>query len=234
MIYDKVGDQLTVAGVAIGVATLTGLLLASRWIADLAAPLMGAVSDKVGRRRGALVFFLLGAADLASPNDSLAVTPSYDYLLRHTACPTLEVRLPGPATPRQEMRLLQRGWQRAEARAVLLSVASLFEKETRLVPTLNVAAIIADLPGAPDPRAVDWAELDGNLLWSPVPTREDMADPADLFGNRPDPLDSSGEPGLPDLLDRHTLEIQAGGERQLWLLERSGSGFSARLMMQNP
>ena len=188
--------------------------------------------SETGRRWAEL--FLRAAVGLATPDDSLAVTPSYDYLLRHTACPALEVRLPGPRSPRQEMRLSQRGWQRAEARTVLLSVASLFETENRLVPTLDVAAIIADLPGAPVPSVVDWAELDGNLLWSPVPIREVTVDPTDLSLNRADPLDSARDPGLPALLDRHTLEIHAGDIRQLWLLERFGSGYAARLMMHNP
>jgi N-acetylmuramoyl-L-alanine amidase len=179
--------------------------------------------------------FLDAAAGLSAPNDSLAVTPSYDYLLRHTACPALEVRLPGPKTPRQEMRLAQRGWQRAEARAVLLSLASMLSHPgTGLVPVLDVAAVIADLPGSPDPAEVDWAELDGNLLWSPISIPETTIDGQVLSPARTDSLDSPGGPGLPALLDRHTLEINAGAVRQLWLLERSGSGFTARLMMNNP
>jgi len=189
--------------------------------------------SETGQRWGEL--FLLATAGLAAPNDSLAVAPSYDYLLRHTACPALEVRLPGPWTPRQEMRLAQRGWQRAEARAILLSLASLLSKAgTGLVPVLDVAAVITDLPGSPDPAEVDWAELDGNLLWSPIPVLETTTDGQDLSPAGTDSLDSSGGPGLPALLDWHTLEISAGDVRQLWLLERSGSGFSARLMMNNP
>ena len=178
--------------------------------------------------------FLLAAAGLVAPNDSLAMTPSYDYLLRHTACPALEVRLPGPQSPRQEMRQSQRGWQRVEARAVLLSIASLFEAETGLVPTLDMAAVIADLVGSADLAEVDWAELDGNLAWSPVPALEPTGGGAEFPSGGAHSLDSPGDPGLPALLDRHTLEINAGDIRQLWLLERSGSGFSARLMMNNP
>lgn len=59
-----VGDGLSVAGVFVGVATLTGALMSSRWIADLAAPLMGAFIDRSGRRWGALVFFFAGAGAL--------------------------------------------------------------------------------------------------------------------------------------------------------------------------
>jgi MFS family permease len=65
ILRDRVGDGISVGGVAIGVATLTGLLLASRWVADLAAPALGAVADGVGRRRGASGFLFLGAGILA-------------------------------------------------------------------------------------------------------------------------------------------------------------------------
>jgi len=188
--------------------------------------------SETGRRWAEL--FLLGAAGLAAPEDSLAVTPSYDYLLRHTACPALEVLLPGPISPRQEMRLLQRGWQRAEARAILLSIASLFEKDIRLLPTLDLAAVIGNLPGAPNPTEVDWAELDGNLLWSPVPIREVTPGEDEISPGGATPLDSERDPGLPALLDRHTLEIHSGDLGQMWLLEKSGDGYTARLMMRNP
>lgn len=177
--------------------------------------------------------FLLATAGLVALDDSLAVVPSYGYLLRQTACPALEVRLPGPWTPRQEMRLTQRGWQRAEARTVLLSLASL-SSGTGFIATLDVAAIIADLPGAPDLAEVDWAELDGNLIWSPFPIPESTTDGQHLSPARAKSLGLSSGPGLPAQLHRHTLEINAGDVRQLWLLERSGPGFTGRLMMNNP
>lgn len=178
--------------------------------------------------------FLISTSGLATAQDSLAVRASYDYLLRHTACPALEVWFPAPQSPRQEMFLSSRGWQRAEARAVLLSLVSLFEPDGRLATTLDVPGIIADLPGGLDPMAVTWAELDGNLIWSPVPPREEPVGAADLSPDAPLPLDSSRDPGLPDLLDRHTLEIRTRTHWQLWLLERSGSGQTARLLMHNP
>lgn len=61
---EALGTGLEVAGVFIGVATLTGALMATRWIADLAAPLMGALSDRWGRRKGAMVFLATGALAL--------------------------------------------------------------------------------------------------------------------------------------------------------------------------
>jgi N-acetylmuramoyl-L-alanine amidase len=177
--------------------------------------------SETGRRWAEL--FLSGLAPLATVDDSLAVSPSYNYLLRHTACPALEVRLPGLHGGQQEMLLSQRGWQRAEARAVLHSLVSLSVNEGTSVPTLDVAVIIAELPGGPDPAEVDWAELDGNFTWSPVPGWEEAG-----------PRKGFQDPGLPALLGRHTLEIRTRVLQQLWLLERTATGYSARLMIQNP
>jgi len=188
--------------------------------------------SKTGRRWAEA--FLSSASGLALANEMPVVAPSYDYLLRHTACPALAVGFPGPQLPWQEMLVSQRGWQRAEARAVLLSLVSLLEEEGRRTPTIDVAAVIRELPGSLDPSAVNWAELDGNLLWSPIPPRIDPARPGELSPEASVIINSSLEPGLPDLMDRHTLEIHAGGVSQLWLLEKSGAGFAARLMMHNP
>lgn len=162
--------------------------------------------------------FLEAAGPLGGVADSMAISPSYAYLLRHTSCPAIDTRWPAPHSPRQEMDLSERGWLRTEARTLLLAVASLFGNETGLVPVVDVASVIANLPGAPAVSQVEWAELDGNLVWSPGP----------------EPLNSFQGPGLPDLLDRHTLEIVSGTVRQLWLLERSGSGFEARIMFTSP
>ena len=65
VLKEGVGDGLYVAGFFVGVATLTGALMSSRWIVDSAAPLLGAFSDRVGRRRGGLVFFFAGAGALS-------------------------------------------------------------------------------------------------------------------------------------------------------------------------
>jgi N-acetylmuramoyl-L-alanine amidase len=175
--------------------------------------------------------FLQAAAPLTGDGDSLGVTPSYDYLLRHTACPALEIRLPGPATPRQEMLFSDRGWQRAEARAVLLSIVSLFQPEQQLAPSLDVAAVIAGLEGGLALNTVDWAELDGNLMWSPLPGHTQGTHSSTEVDNS---LDSIHGPGLPDLIDRHTLEIHARGAWQLWLLEKSGAAVTSKLMMHKP
>ena len=65
VLKDTVGDSVSVFDVVIGVATLNGLLLATRWITDaLGAPLLGAVSDKMGRRRASIVYFIGGMTAL--------------------------------------------------------------------------------------------------------------------------------------------------------------------------
>ena len=64
VLKEAVGDGFGAAGVYIGVATLTGILMSSRWMLDLSAPLLGALSDSIGRRWGGLIFFGAGAIAL--------------------------------------------------------------------------------------------------------------------------------------------------------------------------
>jgi len=64
---DRVGDSVLLLGIAVGVATVNGLLLSTRWVLDgLGAPLLGAVSDRLGRRRSAFLFFGTGSVALLS------------------------------------------------------------------------------------------------------------------------------------------------------------------------
>lgn len=65
VLKDSIGDGITAGGVTIGVATLAGALMASRWIADLGAPFLGGLTDRIGRRRGGTLFFVAGALILA-------------------------------------------------------------------------------------------------------------------------------------------------------------------------
>ena len=51
-------------GFSLGVATLTGLLLSSRWLTDLSAPVFGASVDRWGGRQMGATYFLLGAIAL--------------------------------------------------------------------------------------------------------------------------------------------------------------------------
>lgn len=64
VLKETVGDGLDLGGVFVGVATLTGALMSSRWLVDLTAPLLGAFSDRVGRRQAGVIFFIAGAVAL--------------------------------------------------------------------------------------------------------------------------------------------------------------------------
>ena len=64
VLKEAVGEGLSIGGIYIGVATLTGALMSSRWALDLTAPLMGAFSDRFGRDVGGLVFLFSGATAL--------------------------------------------------------------------------------------------------------------------------------------------------------------------------
>ena len=66
----------TLGAVLSGVASLTGMLLASRWVADLLAPILGHVADRVGRRRSGTVYFVAGALVLG-----LAAVPQISPVL---------------------------------------------------------------------------------------------------------------------------------------------------------
>ncbi len=66
ILKETVGSSLSVAGFTVGVATLTGLLLALRWVSDLAgAPLLGHLSDSLGRRGSASAYFAVGGLAMA-------------------------------------------------------------------------------------------------------------------------------------------------------------------------
>ncbi|MEE3233399.1 MAG: MFS transporter [Candidatus Latescibacterota bacterium] len=62
----EIGTGITLGSFFIGVATLTGGLMATRWLADLLAPLLGALSDLWGRRFGSLVFLIVGSCALGA------------------------------------------------------------------------------------------------------------------------------------------------------------------------
>ena len=62
----EIGTGITLGSFFIGVATLTGGLMATRWLADLLAPLLGALSDLWGRRFGSIVFLIVGSCALGA------------------------------------------------------------------------------------------------------------------------------------------------------------------------
>ncbi len=66
VLASEIGREIHVVGVVVGVASLTGLLLAGRWIGELlGAPALGHLSDRIGRRASAILFFSIGGCSLA-------------------------------------------------------------------------------------------------------------------------------------------------------------------------
>ncbi len=61
---NEVGAGINLGNFFIGVATLTGGLMATRWLADLMAPLLGTLTDWLGGSLGYLLFLLFGACAL--------------------------------------------------------------------------------------------------------------------------------------------------------------------------
>jgi MFS family permease len=51
----KLPDGLTIAGVAIGIATLNGVIISTRWATGVAAPYFGYLGDRQGREEVVLV-----------------------------------------------------------------------------------------------------------------------------------------------------------------------------------
>ncbi|MFN2371464.1 MAG: N-acetylmuramoyl-L-alanine amidase, partial [Candidatus Krumholzibacteriia bacterium] len=146
------------------------------------------------------------------PHLPTVAAPSWSYLLRHTACPALEIALPGPDDAAAERRLEQPAWQAAEARALLLGLAA--AASGGALPVADPARILPALPGAPAVAEITWALWDGNLPWYPLPAP--AGPPAAA------PVSSGMEPGLPAPGSRHVLEVHTRDAWQLWRLERTG------------
>lgn len=78
VLASRYGSELTFTGMVLGIATVNGLLLGTRWILDsLAAPLLGALVDRIGIQKGSLIFFIAGTLALCF----LCVTSSLVALL---------------------------------------------------------------------------------------------------------------------------------------------------------
>ncbi|MFT5232837.1 MAG: N-acetylmuramoyl-L-alanine amidase [Candidatus Krumholzibacteriia bacterium] len=172
---------------------------------------------------------LLPAAEPANAMaDSFQVAPSSAYLLRHTACPALAWTFDPPETDVAEMLQLQPGWQRAEARAIMLAFAVISGHPEIMTQLINMPEIL-DLvarQGGPAADSVEWAMLDGNLMWSPLP-------PVHSFTSTTDTLNSLTGPGLPARLKQHVLEIHAGQQWQLWLLTKNEDSWRPILMLSS-
>jgi predicted MFS family arabinose efflux permease len=99
----RMGTELKVAGATVGVATLTGFLLACGWVVELAAPGLGALADRLGARRGAGLFFLSGAVALLAaaagpglPALGLCVVAYYVAATGASAAVSARAALSGP------------------------------------------------------------------------------------------------------------------------------------------
>ncbi len=65
VLKDQMGGALSLGGLTLGVATLTGAVMSLRWLLDgFGSPVFGAVGDRMGRERLVPLAFLLGALAL--------------------------------------------------------------------------------------------------------------------------------------------------------------------------
>jgi len=164
--------------------------------------------------------------------DTCSVGPSSDYLLRHTACPALNWTFDPPQTAKVEMLQLQPGWARAEARAVLLSIAAISghpDVFSQLIDIPRALATIASI-GGHAPNTVEWVMLDGNLMWSPLPTNQTFTS-ADHSVELEAEQKLSGGPGLPALGQQHVLEVHTADQWQVWLLIKNEELWRPLLML---
>jgi N-acetylmuramoyl-L-alanine amidase len=157
-----------------------------------------------------------------APLDSLVVGQSYAYLLRHTACPALEMRLRSPQTAPEELLASSLPQQMAVARAILLAFASVYSPTNEQPPTLDPAKFLGKLPGGLPAHTVDWARWDGNFSWLPPSFQNDTLS-----------VISGDTPGWPAPEGMHTLEIHAGSQWQLWRVESTSEGLEFKKMMEN-
>jgi MFS family permease len=79
-------DGIEAYGITIGVATLTGLLLASRWLTDLSAPLFGISVDRWGPKRMATIYFIGGGLALVLAAGSASMTGLVSSVVLFYAC----------------------------------------------------------------------------------------------------------------------------------------------------
>ena len=164
----------------------------------------------------------------------IEVLESWAYLLRHTACPALEAGLPALSDLRRELQMTRPDWPGREARSILLSVAAVLAGGGTPPGTLDIPEILALLPQPRVLTGVDWALLDGNFPWLPSPGTIVPAGADSLSSDVTSGTAPVGGPGLPAVLDRHTLEIHRGRSWQLWLLDYSAGRLAPRLMREGP
>lgn len=167
------------------------------------------------------------------PITETRIDESYAYLLRHTACPALEIRLPGLYSTDREIEATSPRWAQSESRVLLLAAAVALGQDAIQHPTLNLDNVLKQLPQDQALPGAQWAMLDGNFPWhfstegpGTVQTTEDSLSFTTGTGQ--------GGPGLPNLLPQHTLEIHQDQQWQLWLLDFSPGYLRPSLMLEGP
>jgi hypothetical protein len=126
-----------------------------------------------GRRWAALAGATLGR--FTAP-DTVVAAESYDYLLRQTACPAVDVALPLPATLDAEERWLRPAWQQTVAAELFNATAAWFAGPQLLDDLAEPGRFIAEHAVRPHSAAVaEWIVVDGNWLWLPPSPGEPAA-----------------------------------------------------------
>ncbi len=65
ILKQQAGETITFGQIVIGIATINGIMLASRHVINsIASPFLGSVMDRLGHERGVMIFFTIGAVNL--------------------------------------------------------------------------------------------------------------------------------------------------------------------------
>jgi N-acetylmuramoyl-L-alanine amidase len=218
-------------------------------IGRAAAPGVVGARHHVGSRAGAALAAGLARACATLPADSqsTAISEGTEYLLRQTRCPAVTLTMPAIATAEREHVLGQAAWTAAEARAVLLGLATAmhgpaaaatgpaaaafdpaaaaFDPAAAAFEPAAALALIAAQPDGAPLAAFTAVIVDGQFPWRPCPRLPGLAG----AGASPS-LTSGTGPGLPPGDGRHVLEVRTTGTWQLWLIEPGRDGMVAERM----
>ncbi|MBF0280068.1 MAG: MFS transporter [SAR324 cluster bacterium] len=95
VLESRYGSSATLFGFVLGISTINGIMLASRWVMQsIGAPFLGALVDHIGLRKSASFFFLSGALALAWLSYVTELTSLFPGILIFFACgTTLQIAL---------------------------------------------------------------------------------------------------------------------------------------------
>lgn len=118
LLSQRLPSGATIVGVALGVATLNGFLISTRWITGLAAPYFGYLGDRHGREKivaGAIPVCVIGLTLLAIPGTfgAAVVWLPLAFGAVAAAVTALDSTIGGLAPPRRRARVMSRyaTWQ---------------------------------------------------------------------------------------------------------------------------